>query len=288
MDLRRARRRRSSQPGQFVVRELLGRQHHHHAIDRPDTCTRSTTSAAIAARGSAPSRRDVRRQHPVPVSRLDLRPRRPADRRAAHGRSAALPQGRLPAAPRPRRRLGRPHLHQPVAATRRRSRRSWPICPRSSAPWRMQDLRLGHRIVYDVKANWKLIVQNYNECLHCPNLHPALNKLSHYLSGENEPLQRDLHGRPDGSAARRRHAVDGRNVPASVAAGLSGRGSPARLLLRDLPEHAAQPAPRLHDGAHAVADRARPHHQRLRVALPARGAGAARVRSRRMRWSSGT
>jgi Rieske 2Fe-2S family protein len=55
--------------------------------------------------------------------------------------------------------------------------------------WHMEDLRLGHRIVYDVKANWKLIVQNYNECLHCPNLHPALNKLSHYLSGENERLQ---------------------------------------------------------------------------------------------------
>ena len=53
----------------------------------------------------------------------------------------------------------------------------------------MQDLRLGHRIVYDVRANWKLIIQNYNECLHCPNLHPALNKLSHYLSGENEPLK---------------------------------------------------------------------------------------------------
>src|SRR5258708_2034081 len=55
--------------------------------------------------------------------------------------------------------------------------------------WNMQDLRLGRRIVYDVKANWKLIIQNYNECLHCPNLHPALNNLSHYLSGENEPLQ---------------------------------------------------------------------------------------------------
>jgi glycine betaine catabolism A len=55
--------------------------------------------------------------------------------------------------------------------------------------WQMADLRLGHRIVYDVKANWKLIIQNYNECLHCPNLHPALNKLSHYLSGENEPLR---------------------------------------------------------------------------------------------------
>ena len=55
--------------------------------------------------------------------------------------------------------------------------------------WRMEELRLGHRITYDVNANWKLVIQNYNECLHCPNLHPALNKLSHYLSGENEPLR---------------------------------------------------------------------------------------------------
>ena len=55
--------------------------------------------------------------------------------------------------------------------------------------WRMEELRLGHRITYDVKANWKPVIQNYNECLHCPNLHPALNKLSHYLSGENEPLR---------------------------------------------------------------------------------------------------
>jgi Rieske 2Fe-2S family protein len=61
--------------------------------------------------------------------------------------------------------------------------------PSKFAPWRMSELRVGQRLVYDVKANWKLIIQNYNECLHCPNLHPALNKLSHYLSGENEPLQ---------------------------------------------------------------------------------------------------
>ena len=60
--------------------------------------------------------------------------------------------------------------------------------------WGMAGLRLGRRIVYDVKANWKLIVQNYNECLHCPNLHPALNRLSHYLSGENEPLHANYMG----------------------------------------------------------------------------------------------
>jgi phenylpropionate dioxygenase-like ring-hydroxylating dioxygenase large terminal subunit len=66
--------------------------------------------------------------------------------------------------------------------------------PSKFKQWRMADLRLGRRIVYDVRANWKLLIQNYNECLHCPNLHPALNKLSHYLSGENEPLRASYMG----------------------------------------------------------------------------------------------
>ena len=57
--------------------------------------------------------------------------------------------------------------------------------PERFAAWQMADLRIGRRIVYDVKANWKLIVLNYNECLHCPNLHPALNKLHHYLGADN-------------------------------------------------------------------------------------------------------
>ena len=57
--------------------------------------------------------------------------------------------------------------------------------PERFAPWRMAELRLGRRIVYDVKANWKLIVLNFNECLHCPNLHPALNRLHHYLGADN-------------------------------------------------------------------------------------------------------
>jgi Rieske 2Fe-2S family protein len=62
--------------------------------------------------------------------------------------------------------------------------------PARFAGYRMQDLRLGRRIVYEVKANWKLIVLNYNECLHCPTLHPALNRLHHYLGADNvEPTE---------------------------------------------------------------------------------------------------
>ncbi len=58
--------------------------------------------------------------------------------------------------------------------------------PQKFAHWRMADLRLYKRIEYTVKANWKLIMLNYNECLHCPILHPALSAITYYLSGEND------------------------------------------------------------------------------------------------------
>jgi glycine betaine catabolism A len=40
--------------------------------------------------------------------------------------------------------------------------------------YRMAELRLGRRLTYDVAANWKIVVENYNECLHCPTIHPEL------------------------------------------------------------------------------------------------------------------
>ncbi|MCI0344428.1 MAG: aromatic ring-hydroxylating dioxygenase subunit alpha [Chloroflexi bacterium] len=40
--------------------------------------------------------------------------------------------------------------------------------------YRMAELRLARRIVYEVAANWKIVVENYNECLHCPTIHPEL------------------------------------------------------------------------------------------------------------------
>ncbi|MEP6915706.1 MAG: aromatic ring-hydroxylating dioxygenase subunit alpha [Acidobacteriota bacterium] len=87
--------------------------------------------------------------------------------------------------------------------------------------WRMEDLRLGRRIVYDVRANWKLVIQNYNECLHCPNLHPALNRLSHYLSGENEPLRATyMGGRMDLRPGVETLSMDG-TCPRAILPGLS-------------------------------------------------------------------
>ena len=51
----------------------------------------------------------------------------------------------------------------------------------------MESLRVAKRIVYDVRANWKLVILNFNECLHCPVLHPALHRLTNYLGADNAP-----------------------------------------------------------------------------------------------------
>ncbi|QGK70481.1 Rieske 2Fe-2S domain-containing protein [Allosaccharopolyspora coralli] len=38
-------------------------------------------------------------------------------------------------------------------------------------------LRLGKRIEYDVRANWKQIIENFMECYHCATIHPELTEV---------------------------------------------------------------------------------------------------------------
>jgi Rieske 2Fe-2S family protein len=52
--------------------------------------------------------------------------------------------------------------------------------------WNMSILRPAKRIEYDVRANWKLMFENYSECYHCPGVHPTLAKVSPYDSAEND------------------------------------------------------------------------------------------------------
>ena len=54
------------------------------------------------------------------------------------------------------------------------------------ADWNMAILRPTKRIEYDVRANWKLMFENYSECYHCPGVHPQLQKVSPYDSAEND------------------------------------------------------------------------------------------------------
>jgi glycine betaine catabolism A len=75
-----------------------------------------------------------------------------------------------------------------------------PLCeqlgdlPEKFRAWGMSELQTYKRIEYEVEANWKLLILNYNECLHCPILHPALNAVTDYLSGTNDPPHRGYIG----------------------------------------------------------------------------------------------
>jgi len=39
---------------------------------------------------------------------------------------------------------------------------------------KFENLNIGKRIVVDVRANWKLLAENFSECFHCPPVHPEL------------------------------------------------------------------------------------------------------------------
>jgi len=62
------------------------------------------------------------------------------------------------------------------------------------ASWNLARLKTARSVSYDVKANWKLIFQNFSECYHCPPVHPALAKISHYRSGANDLREGGLLG----------------------------------------------------------------------------------------------
>ncbi|MGH8139005.1 MAG: aromatic ring-hydroxylating oxygenase subunit alpha [Steroidobacteraceae bacterium] len=46
--------------------------------------------------------------------------------------------------------------------------------PARTQRYPLADLRIGHSITYEVRANWKAICENYNECYHCGGVHPEL------------------------------------------------------------------------------------------------------------------
>jgi Rieske 2Fe-2S family protein len=50
--------------------------------------------------------------------------------------------------------------------------------------WRMDRLSIAVSHEYVVEANWKLIVENYLECYHCPTIHPELCRVSPPESAE--------------------------------------------------------------------------------------------------------
>ncbi|MGP4051026.1 aromatic ring-hydroxylating oxygenase subunit alpha [Streptomyces sp. 2A115] len=69
--------------------------------------------------------------------------------------------------------------------------------------YRTESLALGKRVTYDVKANWKLIVENFMECYHCATIHPELTEVlpefadgyaAQYFVGHGAEFGEDVRG----------------------------------------------------------------------------------------------
>ncbi len=52
-------------------------------------------------------------------------------------------------------------------------------------PYQPELLEIRGRHDYVIKANWKIIIENYQECYHCTSIHPELCRVSPPDSGEN-------------------------------------------------------------------------------------------------------
>nr|WP_238846215.1 aromatic ring-hydroxylating dioxygenase subunit alpha [Nocardia terpenica] len=78
----------------------------------------------------------------------------------------------------------------------------------------LAELSLGRRVVYDVRANWKLLVENFMECYHCATIHPELTEVlpefadgyaAQYYVGHGAEFGDGIEGfTVDGSAGHRR------------------------------------------------------------------------------------
>jgi Rieske 2Fe-2S family protein len=87
--------------------------------------------------------------------------------------------------------------------------------------WGLDQLQLGKRIVYQVVANWKLIVENFMECYHCATIHPELTEVLPEFA--------------DGYAAQ--YYVGHGAAFAETASGFTVDGSPGFAPLGGLAEH---------------------------------------------------
>lgn len=91
--------------------------------------------------------------------------------------------------------------------------------------WDLGELVVAHRFTKAVQCNWKVFWENYNECLHCPGVHPKLSQLVPLFGRglqdpRDDPHWRDHSSEPDPRfrgglrADARSWSTDGRTVGA--------------------------------------------------------------------------
>src|SRR5262245_23325012 len=82
--------------------------------------------------------------------------------------------------------------------------------------YKLQNLRIGKRIVADVKANWKLLAENFSECFHCPPVHPELCRVvTAYREAGAWGLSQEFSSKPEYKAGATTLTLDGSSrIPA--------------------------------------------------------------------------
>lgn len=60
--------------------------------------------------------------------------------------------------------------------------------------WQLSKLKTAKVIEYNLNCNWKLILQNYQECYHCPGVHPLLCELTPFRSASHDCMQGGIIG----------------------------------------------------------------------------------------------
>ena len=65
------------------------------------------------------------------------------------------------------------------------------------APFDLARTRIAHRATYSVAANWKLLLENYNECYHCAAAHPEFSRghATHMPESRVAPLNAAMQAR---------------------------------------------------------------------------------------------
>ena len=139
------------------------------------------------------------------------------------------------------------------------------------APYEPGRLRVATTREYLVAANWKLVVENYHECYHCPSIHPELCRVTPPDSGANF---RPAGAWVGGSMQLRPHAttmsLDGRSGGVPLP-GLDEARRRRVLYAGIFPNLLISCTPRLRAHSPAASDRRRSHSRRLRMAVPLRG-----------------
>ena len=140
-----------------------------HPRPRAVSCARSSTSAATAARRSPPARaagrRSSARTTPGHTDSTDGCARHRAAARGRSRRASSLVTA-------PARGVGAVPVRQRRSRRRRRPRSTseLPVRPGRRCVFR-------ERVDYSLAANWKIAVENYLECYHCPVAHPGFSRL---------------------------------------------------------------------------------------------------------------